>query len=149
MPEMMMGRHAAGLLAKQGIIPVVVSPNPRDPTQSVRCPGPMLDSNRYPYKVGTRFPASTIYSRYRLKKGKVQRAWNQDIWAANACVFLFLRNSWWMFRLFPASRHWESVKGLETNLVLVLSFMALGGVPVVNGFVSPSANSNCYGCNGW
>jgi hypothetical protein len=73
MPEMMMGRHAAGLLAKQGIIPVVVSPNPRDPTQSVRCPGPMLDSNRYPYKVGTRFPASTIYSRYRLKKGKVQR----------------------------------------------------------------------------
>jgi hypothetical protein len=35
---MMMGRHAAGLLAKQGIIPVVVSPNPRDPTQSVRCP---------------------------------------------------------------------------------------------------------------
>jgi hypothetical protein len=33
----------------------------------------MLDSNRYPYKVGTRFPASTIYSRYRLKKERDQR----------------------------------------------------------------------------
>jgi hypothetical protein len=111
----------------------------------------MLDSNRYPYKVGTRFPASTIYSRYRLKKGKFNDAWNQDIWAANACVFVFLRRmvSRWMFRLFPASRHWESVKGLGKPTSSWFYLLWLWGVPVVNGFVSPSANSKAAGCNGW
>jgi hypothetical protein len=144
--EMMMGRHAAGLLAKQGIIPVVVSPNPRDPTQSVRCPfGPMLDSNRYPYKVGTRFPASTIYNRYRLKKGKgFNDAWNQDIWAANACVFRLPEKNGLpvdvpiISGLSPLG---EVLRVLGNQPRLGFIFYGSGGVPVVNGFVSPSANS--------
>lgn len=87
--ELMMTRHVSSLLAQEGLIPVIVSPNPLDPTQSIQSPfGPMLDSHFQPCKYGQRFLAATIYNKYRLKKGQgFNDAWHPDVWVASACVF--------------------------------------------------------------
>jgi hypothetical protein len=41
------------------------------------------------------------------------------------------------------------VKGLGKPTSSWFYLLWLWGVPVVNGFVSPSANSKAAGCNGW
>jgi hypothetical protein len=78
---MMMTGHVPSLLAKEGRIPVIVSPNAKDSKLiSVQTPfGPMLDSNHQPFKPGTLFLASTICKKFHLKKGKgFNNAWNPD-----------------------------------------------------------------------
>ena len=86
---MMMTRLVTGLIAKEGLIPVIVSPNKIDSRLSVRTPfGPMLDDNSRPVKAGKVMLAATVYNQYRLKQGKgFNDAWNPDIWQAGGAIF--------------------------------------------------------------
>lgn len=144
--EMMMTRHVCSLLAKDGIIPLIVSPNQLDRTQNNRTPfGPMLDSKFQPFWYGQKFMAATIYNKYRLKKGKgFNDAWMSNLWGANSCIFRLPEKNGLPVDVAIASG--MSPLGEIMRIVgdlprLGFYFYGSGGTPVVNGFVSPSANS--------
>ena len=75
-------------LSLEGIVPVVVSPNPRDKQQSVKAPfGPMLTEKHQPCKHGTCFKSSTIYNMFQMKKQvEFNDAWSTVLSFANAII---------------------------------------------------------------
>lgn len=144
--EMMMTHHVVQLLSSHGLIPVIVSPNPRDLTQCVHSPfGPLLDSRFQPCEFGTRFLASVIYNKYRLKKGKgFNDAWNHDVSVASTCIFRLPEKNGLPVDvpvIAGSSPLGEMMRIVDKQERLGFNFFGSGGVPVVNGFVSPSANS--------
>ena len=67
--EMVCCGFVTKLLAVEGIIPVLVSPNHLDRQRTIRAPfGPLLDSSNQPYEAGTCFKASHLYGIFRMKK---------------------------------------------------------------------------------
>ncbi len=143
---MMMSRHAIDALALHGVIPVIVSPNPKNIKLSIRQPfGPMLDCNHLPIKPGTRFLASKVYNAYNLKQGKgFNDAWNSDVLQAGACILRLPEKNGLPVQspiaigMSPLGEVMRVVAGKKR---LGLTFYGSGGTPVVNGFVSPSPNS--------
>ena len=144
--HMMMSKQVAGLLAEEGLIPCISSPNPRDSTQSVRTPfGPLLDSQHTPCKPGTCYLSSAIYKQYGLKKGiGFNDAWNSDIWQTGCAIFRLAEKNG-----LPTDGPIEEGMSPLGEVIRIFNgilqkgffFYGSGGVPVVNGFVSPSANS--------
>jgi hypothetical protein len=143
---MMMTKHVTGLLAKEGLIPVIVSPDSKNKKSSVRTPfGPLLDANNKPVKPGTMFLATTIYSKFGLKKGKgFNDAWTPEISQCGCGIFrLAEKNGLPTDEPIPSgmSPLGELLRIVAFLLRIGFYFFGSGGVPVVNGFVSPSANS--------
>jgi hypothetical protein len=144
--EMMTTRLVTGLLAKRGLIPVVVSLNNKDKQLLVRTSfGPMLDAANLPCKIGKICMAKSIYSLYRLKQGtSYNDAWNPDIWQLGCCIFRLPEKNGLPVDgtietgLSPLGELIRIFRGLARHGFI---FFGSGGVPVVNGFVSPSANS--------
>jgi hypothetical protein len=130
----------------EGRIPVVVSQNKNNPELLVHTPfGPMLDSNSFPCRPGQIFLSSTTYEKFGLKKGKgFNDAWNSDVWQAGACRFRLPEKNGLPVDvpiedgMSPLGEVMRIMHGL---LLLGFHFYGSGGVLVVNGFVSPSANS--------
>ena len=146
LPAMMMTRHMTSLLAMEGRIPVIVSPNPKDPELSVETAfGPMLDSNHQPCKPGAMFLASTIYKKFHLKKGKgFNDAWSPDVWQAGCGILRLPEKNGLPFDV-PIANGMSPLGEVMRIVACVrpigFFFFGSGGVPVVNGFVSPSAGS--------
>jgi hypothetical protein len=135
---MMMTRHVTSLLAKEGRIPVIASPNPKDPNLSVETAfGPMLDSNHQPCKPGTLFLASTIYKKFH-------DAWNPDFWQTGCGILRLAEKNGLPFDV-PIGEGMsplgEVMRIVASTLAIGFFFFGSGGVPVANGFVSPSASS--------
>ena len=76
-------------LALQGIVPLIVSPNPKDKLQLVRVPfGPMLNKMYQPCKPGQCFKSTKIYNQFQLKKQvEFNEAWSSNLWFANVLIF--------------------------------------------------------------
>jgi hypothetical protein len=121
---MMMTRHVTSLLAKEGRIPVIASPNPKDPNLSGETAfGPMLDSNHQPCKPGTLFLASTIYKKFHLKKGKgFNDAWNSDFWQAGCGILRLAEKNGLPFDV-PIG---EGMSPLGEVMRIVASILAIG-----------------------
>jgi hypothetical protein len=86
--EMVTTGTVASALATDGIIPVIVSPNPKERNQSVKVPfGPMLTTMHQPCKPGGLYKSSTIYNQYQLKKRvEFNDAWSSNVLFANAVI---------------------------------------------------------------
>jgi hypothetical protein len=144
--EMMISGHVPALLAQQGIIPVVVSPNHLDKKQSIKAPfGPLLNDNHQPYPPGSCFNESFLYSHFRLKKAVDHHdPWLSNVWTANAMILRLVEKNG-----MPTDTDIDSglsplgeIQRLQKNRARKgFEFYGSGGNPVVTGFVRPNANA--------
>jgi hypothetical protein len=149
---MMTGGQVTRLLAEKGIIPVVVSPNPHDKTNSILAAfGPLLDKQQQPVAPGVCYKESYLYSQFRMKKSIDHHdVWLPNVWGAN-CVILRLaeKNG---TPLGPG----DIIEGLsplgEVQRIHSkdhnrrgFEFYGSGGNPVITGLVLPNANSRVGG----
>jgi hypothetical protein len=91
--EMLTSGYVMKLLDRDGIIPVVASPNPKHKDQTIKVAfGPLLDKNRNACKPGGRYRASTIYNSLRMKHSvDYHDAWLSHIWLADShCSMRYL-----------------------------------------------------------
>lgn len=150
--EMMSCGQVTRLLAKKGIIPVVVSPNPHNKMNSIRASfGPLLDQHHQPVLPGACFKESYIYPLFRMKKAVDHHdVWLPNVWGAN-CVILRLaeKNG---TPLGPGN----IIDGLspvgEVQRIISkdhnrrgFEFYGSGGNPVVTGLVLPNSNAKVAG----
>jgi hypothetical protein len=84
--EMLTSGYIMKLIARDGIIPVVASPNPKHKDQTIKVAfGPLLDTNRNASKPGGRHRASKIYNSLRIKHSvDYHDAWLSHIWMADS-----------------------------------------------------------------
>jgi hypothetical protein len=73
-------------LAREGVIPVVCFPNPKDSQHTVKVTfGPLLDVADNPIQFGMRYRASVIYKILRMKNAVDHHdAWHPFFWCADA-----------------------------------------------------------------
>jgi hypothetical protein len=132
----------ASELALEGIVPVVVSRNPRDKLQSVYGPfGPMLSEKHQPWKPGSCYKLSSIYNMFQPKKQVVHgpilcKCLNlsnaRKKWAASGCTHIG--------RFITIGRSYERVSK-ETSSRLGFNFHGSGGNAAIAGDVPSDAQS--------
>jgi hypothetical protein len=145
--EMLTLGYVMKLLALEGIIPVVSSPNPADKNQTIKVAfGPLLDNNHNPCVPGGRYRASSVYQLSRMKNSVDHHdAWLSNFWSSDTVIPRIAGKSGLPVEV-------EIIKGMSPIGELLridaglprigFPFHGSGGNAVTNGLAPPSATAH-------
>jgi hypothetical protein len=144
--EMMVTGYVMMLLALDGILPIVCSPNPQDKLQTIKVTfGPLLDSNHNPVVPGRRYQASFIYIQSRMKNSVDHHdAWHPNYWWSETVILRLVAKSGLpvdvdiVDGMSPVGELMRIDKGLPRT---GFSFHGSGGGSVITGLAPPDAKA--------